>query len=98
VAVQHLLLGQVQVGMGDSSFAGLFADHLRQRYGLRFEKPTHIVLKKKNFCIHKKRWLVERTLAWLRVNRRLSKEHDRLLTHANAWLTWANIRRILKFC
>ncbi|RZK35508.1 MAG: IS5/IS1182 family transposase, partial [Hymenobacter sp.] len=56
------------------------------------------VLKKRNFCIHKKRWLVERTLAWLSANRRLSKEYDRLLTHANAWLTWANIRRILKFC
>lgn len=97
--VAHLpLLGQVQVVMGDNSFAGLFADHLHQHYGLRFEKPAHIVLKKKNFCIHKKRWLVERTLAWLSANRRLSKEYDRLLTHANAWLTWANIRRILKFC
>ena len=98
VAAQQPLLGQVQVVMGDSSFAGLFADHLRQRYDLRFEKPTHIVLKKKNFCIHKKRWLVERTLAWLSANRRLSKEYDRLLTRANAWLTWANIRRVLKFC
>jgi transposase len=98
VAAQLPLLGQVQVVMGDSSFAGLFADHLRQRYGLRFEKPTHIVLKKKNFCLHKKRWLVERTLAWLSANRRLSKEYDRLLTRANAWLTWANIRRILKLC
>ena len=98
VAAQQPLLGQVKVVMGDSSFAGLFADHLRQRYGLRFEKPVHIVLKKKNFCIHKKRCLVERTLAWLSANRRLSKEYDRLLTCANAWLTWANIRRILKFC
>lgn len=98
VAATHPLLAQVQLVLGDSSFAGLLADHLRQRYGLRFEKPTHIVLKKKNFCIHKKRWLVERTLAWLSTNRRLSKEYDRLLTRANAWLTWANIRRILKFC
>ncbi|RZK40512.1 MAG: hypothetical protein EOO57_02425 [Hymenobacter sp.] len=31
VAAQLPLLGQVQVVMGDSSFAGLFADHLRQR-------------------------------------------------------------------
>lgn len=98
VAAQLPLLGQVQVVMGDSSFAGLFADHLRQRDGLRFEKPTRIVLKKKNLCIHKKRWLVERIFAWLSANRRLSKEYDRLLTRANAWLTWANIRRILKFC
>lgn len=98
VAAHLPLLGQVQVVMGDSSFAGLFADHLRQAYGLRFEKPMHVILKKKNFCIHKKRWLVERTLAWLSANRRLSKEYDRLLTRANAWLTWANIRRVLKYC
>lgn len=98
VAARHPLLGQVQVVMGDSSFAGLCADHLAQPYGLRFEKPAHIVLQKKNFCIHKKRWLVERTLAWLSSNRRLSNEYDRLLAPANAWISWANVRRILKFC
>lgn len=98
VAASHPLLAEVQLVLGDNSFAGRFADHLRQRYGVRFEKPAHIVLKKKNFCIHKQRWLVERTLAWLTTNRRLAKEYDRLLTHANAWITWANIRRILKFC
>lgn len=98
VAATHPLLAGVQVVMGDSSFAGLFAEHVRAHYGLRFEKPAHIVLKKKNFCIHQKRWLVERTLAWLSANRRLSKEYDRLLTRANAWISWANIRRILKFC
>ena len=63
VAAQPPLLGQVQGVRSDSSVAGLFADHLRQRYGLRFEKPTHSVLKKKNFCMHEKRWLVERPLA-----------------------------------
>ena len=98
VASTHPLLAQVQVVMGHSSFAGLFAEHIARYHGLRFEKPAHIVLKKKNFCIHKKRWLVERTLAWLSANRRLAKEYDRLLTRANAWITWANIRRILKFC
>jgi transposase len=98
VAATHPLLGQVQVVMGDNSFAGLFAEHLARHYGVRFEKPVHIVLKKKNFCIHQKRWLVERTLAWLSANRRLSKEYDRLLKRANAWIMWANIRRILKFC
>lgn len=92
------LLGHVQVVLGDSLFAGLFAEHLARCYGVRFEKPVHIVLKKKSFCIYKKRWLVERTLAWLSANRRLSTEYDRLLTRANAWIMWANIRRTLKFC
>lgn len=33
--------------MGDKSFVGLFAEHLRMHYGLRFDKPTHILLVKK---------------------------------------------------
>ena len=74
VAARHPLLEQVQRVLGDSSFAGRFADHLARHYALRFEKPTHIVVTKKNFCIHKQRWIVERTLAWLSANRRLSKE------------------------
>ncbi|MGI4884037.1 MAG: transposase [Janthinobacterium lividum] len=96
-AAAHPLLALVQVVMGDNSFAGLFTEHLAHYYCVRFEKPVHIVLKKKNFCIPRKRWLVERTLAWLSANRCLSKECDRLLTRANAWIMWANIRRILKF-
>lgn len=98
VAATHPLLAEVALVLGDNSFAGRFANHLARHYGIRFEKPVHIVLKKNNFCIHKQRWLVERILAWLSMNRRLSKEYDRLLTRANAWLTWANIRRILKYC
>ena len=62
VAARHPLLERVQVVLGDNSFAGRFAAHLAQRYGLRFEKRAHRVVKKKNFCLHKQRWLVERTL------------------------------------
>jgi hypothetical protein len=98
VAATHPLLARVEVVMGDRSFAGLFAEHLARYCDVRFEKPVPIVLKKKNCCIHKNRWLVERPLAWLNANRRLSKEYDRLLTRANAWIMWTNIRRILKFC
>ena len=98
VAAAHPLLAQVPVVVGDSPFAGLFAEHLAHRYGARFEKPVHSVLKKKTCCIHKKRWLIERTLAGLSANRRLSKEYDRLLMRASAWIMRANIRRILKFC
>ena len=41
VAAGHELLGQVQVVFVDSSFHGVFRDHLAQRYGIRVEKPTH---------------------------------------------------------
>lgn len=98
VAATHPLLAKVQLVPGDNSFARRFADHLTRYYRVRFEKPVPIVLKKKNFCAHKQRWLAERTLAWLTMNRRLPKEYDRLLTHTNAWIMWANAWRMLKFC
>ena len=98
VAAGHDLLGQVQVVFVDSSFHGGFRTHLAQRYGILVEKPVHVLVKKTNFCIHAWRWIVERTFAWLSANRRLSKEYDRSLHPANAWICLANIRRVLKFC
>ena len=98
VATTHELLAHVQVVFVDSSFNGVFREHLARRYGIRVEKPVHVLVKKKNFCIHAWRWIVERTFAWLSAQRRLSKEYDRSLRHANAWISLANIRRVLKFC
>ena len=97
-AAMHDLLGQVQVVFVESSFNGVFRKHLAHRYGIRVEKPAHVLVEKTNFCIHAWRWIVERTFAWLSANRRLSKEYDRGLHHANAWICLANIRRVLKFC
>lgn len=74
VAAPHPLLGRVHGVLGDRSFAGRFAHHLARHYALRVEKPTPIVVTKKNFCLHKQRWIVERTLAWLSANRRWSKD------------------------
>lgn len=98
VAATHDLLGQVQVVFVDSSFNGVFREHLARRYGIRVEKPTHVLVEKTNFCIHAWRWIVERTFAWLSANRRLSKEYDRSVQHANAWIALANIKRVVKFC
>ena len=98
VAATHELLGAVQVVFVDSSFHGVFRLHLAQHYSIRVEKPAHVLVQKTNFCIHAWRWIVERTFAWLDMNRRLSKEYDRTLRHANAWITIVNIRRTLKFC
>ena len=84
VAATHELLGAVQVVFVDSSFHGVFHQHLARRYRIRVEKPAHVLVRKTNFCIHAWRWIVERTFAWLDMNRRLSKEYDRTLRHANA--------------
>ena len=40
------------------------------------------------------RWHVERTLAWLRQCRRLSKEYEKTVASAEAWL-WCAMMRLL---
>ena len=83
VAATHELLDTVQVVFVDSSFHDVFRQQLAQRYSLRVEKPARVLVRKTTFCIHAWRWIVERTFAWLDMNRRLSKEYNRTLRHAN---------------
>ena len=52
VTATHELLGAVQVVFVDSSFHGVFRQHLAQCYGIRVEKPTRVLVRKTNFCIH----------------------------------------------
>ena len=51
VAATHELLGAIQVVFVDSSFYGVFRQHLAQCYGIRVGKPAHVLVRKTNFCI-----------------------------------------------
>jgi putative transposase len=53
-------------------------DRQMSRYGLR-EKP-------RGFRALPRRWVVERTLAWLGLSRRFSKDYERLLETAEAMI------------
>lgn len=44
------------------------------------------------FVVLPKRWIVERTIAWLNRCRRLARDWDRLNHNALAFLQWASIR------
>jgi len=48
------------------------------------------------FVVLPKRWIVERTIAWLNRCRRLAKDWERLNRNALAFLQWASIRRMLR--
>jgi len=50
----------------------------------------------KKFIPVKKRWVVERSFAWLGDYRRLDKDHERLITHSTAMIRWAMIAFTLK--
>jgi putative transposase len=45
----------------------------------------------KGFSVLPKRWIVERTFAWLGRNRRLSKDYERLTPSSEAWIYLAMI-------
>ncbi len=48
------------------------------------------------FVVLPKRWIVERTIAWLNRCRRLAKDWERLNRHALAFLQWASIRLMVR--
>ena len=48
------------------------------------------------FAVLPKRWIVERTIAWLNRCRRLAKDWERLNRNALAVLRWASIRLMIR--
>ena len=56
----------------------------------------------KGFQVLPRRWVVERTFAWLNRNRRLAKDFEQTIASATAWLFIASvqffIRRIARPC
>ena len=51
----------------------------------------------KGFVVIAKRWVVERSFAWLGRCRRLAKDWEKLIFSSEAWLLIASIRRQLRF-
>ena len=56
----------------------------------------------KGFVLLPRRWVVERTFAWLSQCRRLAKDYERTIESAEAWITIAHIRlvtqRLARYC
>lgn len=52
--------------------------------------------KAKGFVLLPRRWVVERTFAWLNRNRRLAKDFERTIESATAWLFLASVQMITR--
>jgi Transposase DDE domain len=62
-------------------------------------QPPHLEIIKrsdaaKGFVLLPRRWVVERTFAWLNRNRRLAKDFERTIESATAWLFLASVQQI----
>ena len=64
----------------------------------RFKFILEVVLRSDNqkaFVVLPRRWVVERTFAWLSNNRRLSKDYERLTETSEAFVQIAMMRLML---
>ena len=81
----------------DAGYQGpIFQDALKQVCG---QVEVEIVKRSdaaKGFNILPKRWIVERTIAWLNRCRRLAKDWECLNENALAFLQWASIRLMVR--
>lgn len=79
----------------DSAYAGTLVEWVREEYGWRLvivTKPAD----QKGFVVHPRRWVVERTFAWLGTYRRLSKDYEELPDSSEAWVYVASIHLMLQ--
>lgn len=79
---------------------GGYADDKLRAALARIGKWTVEIIKRsdaaKGFQVLPRRWVVERTLAWLNRNRRLAKDFERSIASATAWLFMASVQLLTR--
>jgi putative transposase len=79
----------------DGSYRGALIEWVKAEHGWTLEiveKPAE----QKGFSVLPRRWVVERTFAWLGRYRRLSKDYDLLPETSQAWIYLAMTHIMLK--
>ena len=79
----------------DKGYQGDLETWLYEQWGIALEivsaDPTQI-----GFAVQPRRWVVERTFAWLGKYRRLSRDYERDTTSSEGFIYLASIRTLLK--
>ena len=79
----------------DGAYRGPLLDWVAQHFWFRLQ-PIMRPDGQKGFSILPRRWVVERTFAWLGLNRRLSKDYERLPATSEAFIYIAMTRIMLR--
>ena len=86
-------LPRVREVIADAGFTKRFVEWVRSKCGWRVA-TTHNA--PEGFRIHPRRWVVERTFAWLVKCRRLGKDHEFMTESSEAAIYAAMIHRMLR--
>ena len=99
--------GTLKVLWADSAYAGQCAQEIEKAHQLQVQIVRNSARQRwddaqqtlwseeQPMVMPKKRWVVERTHAWLERNRRLVMHHDRKPFYAQAWVWLAQARMLL---
>lgn len=79
----------------DGAYKGQLQDVAAYFYGWELE-IVHKLPEQKGFVVLPKRWIVERTFAWMSKHRRLGKDYEFQPQSSEAMLDWAMIGHMLR--
>lgn len=88
-----LQLSKLKLVYADGGYRGKLISQVKKQFGIKLS-----IVKKKakaGFRVLPKRWVIERTFAWLTKCRRLSKDYERLTTTSEALILLAMCRLML---
>lgn len=89
--------GGIKKVYADGGYGGApFQKSVRRILGASIRISKNLGKKVKGFVPIKKRWIVERTFAWLGDYRRLDKDQERLTRNSVAMIRWASVSLMLK--
>lgn len=79
----------------DGTYRGTLLEWVTDRFQFRLE-PVMRPKGQKGFILLARRWVVERTFAWIVINRRMSKDYERLTDSSTAMIYISMIRLMLR--
>ncbi|MCI3276983.1 IS5 family transposase [Streptomyces cylindrosporus] len=87
------LHGDITLVWADGGYTGLLVDWCRQKLALTLEivKRTDDMT---GFVVLPRRWVAERTFAWLMHSRRLARDYETLPASSEAMIQWSMITRM----
>lgn len=88
-------LATVEKIYADGGYAGKLVEWVRKEYGVTLEIVKRNELHK--FVVLPKRWIIERTNAWVSIARRLAKEYERTIRNQESMIYLRMIQLMLRW-